>query len=371
MKEIVFPSSAKRAAVALFDLIIAIFIGLGIYAISQSIFLSTEYATTITSNIKSYQLDSGLYFEENGEAQAYTNFASYTEYEKICSYYYVTYSSGKCPEEYRQERDVYWYNVNIVGLDDVKNLYPNAEIQYPGLELGKTLFKYAEKDGTPNYDVLPSPADSLYGEDGKLTSESSEKLLNFYYSSSSQNVYYNAGRDLYYSKYYQADLQSYYKIQSIYPLSIAIFLSAMIFYFIIPLVFSDGETLGKKIFKLAVISSTEYKAKRGQIILRQLPQILLLTALFFFVSFVYACIVALGLLLASYLFSLFTKKKQSLHDLWSSTMVIDATKSVYFNNANEEENAKIAYEKQMEQARKSRESAQEQIDKENKMKTLQ
>ncbi len=372
MHKIVNASFVRRTFAAILDLLIAVFVGLGFFAAAQAIFVNSAYGKGLMNEINGYQVDSGLYYlDENGNAAPYDSYAAYGNYETMLVNYYTVYLTSKCPQEYRQKYDVYWYNVNILGLEDAKGLYPNATIQEPALSLGKAYFVYVEEDGVNNYDVLAIPQSSLHvdGDMSKpLSGEGKEKLLNFYYSPSAQSLYYNAGRNLYYTSFFQNAFHSYQMISNIYPLTIAVFLSAMIFYFLLPMVLKNGATLGKKTLGLCLLGKGGFTIKKSQVLLRELPQILLFTVLFLALPFRIALMIFSLLLLISYLVAVFTKEHNAIHDFIGFSKVINEKESLFFDTPEEQEAAESAYQKAMEEAEEKREAAQKQIEEEDKQK---
>ena len=96
---------------------------------------------------------------------------------------------------------------------------------------------------------------------------------------------------------------------------LSISLSGLICYIIFPLIFKNGQTIAKKIIRLQVVSlKGDYQCTWPKIVLRSLVFILFELLFVLFGGFT----VIISLILA-----IFTKNNQSLHDLISSTTVID------------------------------------------------
>ena len=132
------------------------------------------------------------------------------------------------------------------------------------------------------------------------------------------------------------------------------FLSFSIFFIVIPLIFKNGETLGKKTLHLAFVSNDEYQVKKRQIVSRQL-------LLFFLVAFVCFIIARIGLgsiallglgILLYYAVTLISKQKRSPADFFAYTLLVDANKSVWFNDPHQEEKKNEELEEKMEEYKK-------------------
>lgn len=146
-----------------------------------------------------------------------------------------------------------------------------------------------------------------------------------------------ATKDFANSKYYQ-DLNN-----SIYAVQLFIFmppfvLAYMTFYMLIPLLMKDGETLGKRVTHIAVISNDGYSVRKRQIVFRQI--------LLFLAMFIAAFVVGIGItsiaimcLLTVILFgiTLLSKTKRSPHDYAAYTVVVDSIHSTWFKNKEDEE----------------------------------
>lgn len=370
MTKIIQASIVKRALVAIADLAFFLFVAFGIFAAGQSIANATPYGTQLRNDISSYQLDSGLYYlNEEGNAAPYDNLATYTEYETRLVHFYTGYLVSECPAEYRKNYDIYWYNVHILGLTDTKGIYGNDTILEPAKTYGPQYFEYAEA----GVDVLAEPKANMHVDNDKskpLTQAAKGLLLTFYYSPTMQNAYYNAGRNLYYSDFYQKALSSYQNLTNVIPITAGVAISGLIFYFVLPLVLKNGATLAKKMFGLCLLSAGGYKVKRTQVLLRQTPTILGATILFLFVPFRIAVMVASLVLLASYIAAIFTKNHQALHDFLGYTIVIDAKESYFYANEKEEKAAQESFDEAMAEADRIREVGKDILEKEAREKAL-
>ena len=98
--------------------------------------------------------------------------------------------------------------------------------------------------------------------------------------------------------------------------------------FLIPILSPNGQTIGKYIYKLAVIDNDGYVLKKRKYIIRWLVYLL---------EFFLGIATFGGVLLISYTMFLFTKNRRCIHDFAAHSVVIDNKTSVYFNNKEEEE----------------------------------
>lgn len=97
-------------------------------------------------------------------------------------------------------------------------------------------------------------------------------------------------------------------------------ISVLIFYIVLPLVFEGGQTIGKRMFNLKLVSKkTGFDLKKTDILLRQLFVGVVCILGGFFVSFIIPIIFIVTLF--------FTKNNQSIDDFLVSTIVSEKTDS--------------------------------------------
>ena len=112
-------------------------------------------------------------------------------------------------------------------------------------------------------------------------------------------------------------------------------LSFLIFYVLIPLLFKQGITLGKKASGIIVVTDKGYTMKWWQLPIRSL---VLATTL------ITAIYTIFGSLLLSYTLMVFTKGYRSANDFLALTKIVDQKTSKIFDN----EQLLLAYENQLE-----------------------
>ena len=127
-------------------------------------------------------------------------------------------------------------------------------------------------------------------------------------------------------------------------------LSFSIFFIVIPLVFKNGETLGKKSLHLAFINAQGYAVQRKQIVLRQLFIFLCTSVICFMIGRVgLGSLAFLGIgIVIYYVSTILSKQKKSPADFLALTLLVDANKSVWFTNAKVEQEKEEILEKNME-----------------------
>lgn len=364
MHKIVNAKPWRRTLAAVIDFLIAAFLGLGIFALTQTIFLKSPKGKQLESALIHLQVESGLYYEVDGTPTPYEEFNDYKRYEEIMTNYYLVFLPA---QDDTITYDNYWYNVHILGLNDDRNLYGQEDldaIQLPS-KTGSTFWRYATEGEEVLYDQIGVPVDSFY-EDGVLTQQAKVTLRTFYCSGddSVRSVYYNAIQNLFYQPFFLEYYNVYTAYSLPYPLMVAAPLAALLIFLMFPLIFKNGASIGKKIMHCCLVNREGFTIKRAQVVLRTLPQILVGAVLLFFLPLKWSVIIMSVLLFASYVLSIFELKKRSVHDFIAGTMVIDEEESVFFDSLADQEAAEKAYEERMIVADQIRQEGQEIIDRE-------
>ncbi len=143
--------------------------------------------------------------------------------------------------------------------------------------------------------------------------------------------------DFYYSDFYKTINRNLTLIQLFEFIPTYIFFFALI-YLLFPMIFKNGETLGKLTFSLGLVNKNGYKVTRPQILLRFLFFFLEITLGTFLLGILdIRSLATLGIVITALLIAtLVNKKNRSLHDFVAGTMVVDLKESIFFKNANEE-----------------------------------
>ena len=340
VKKIVNASLFSRTFSAVIDLIIAIFVGAGIYLVFSKIAENIPSIKAYKDDYTQTIVDSGLMKLNKGELEQY-EYDDYLEYQTMFYDFYHNYYAQEMHKEY----DVYWFNVFIYGQEDNLSLYTKSQLDArPALVrvYGPGLFAYKlNSDDQPLYQEFAIPKDS--------SSESAKKQLrNYFYvadneviegsvAAKQKFIYYYALADLTSLPKLQSDYDHYAFLASTLPLVIAIFVTFMIFYFLIPMLFKNGETIGKKVMHICLVNKLGYQYSRLQLIPRFLAPTFLVIAVIFITGFSFwSLLIVSGGLLISYLFAIFSKNNRALHDIFAGTLVVDARESTWFKNAEEE-----------------------------------
>lgn len=140
--------------------------------------------------------------------------------------------------------------------------------------------------------------------------------------------------------------------------SLSIFIAYVLMEFLVPLLFGNGQTAGKKMFSIAVMRTDGMKVSTfmmfarsilGKCTVETMIPVLLILMIFFGVGGL-ECLVILGLiLLLQVILMLKTQNNSAIHDLMACTVVVDMNSQMIF----ESEQHRLDY-----QARLEAESAQ-------------
>ncbi len=122
-------------------------------------------------------------------------------------------------------------------------------------------------------------------------------------------------------------------------LSLGIFLAVLVSEFLIPLLFGNGVTVGKKIFGLCVMRKGGWKINSLSLFIRAIlgkytieimvPVLLVLMILFNIIG-IAGTIVIIGILVTNFLLVMTRYEHQTIHDILSDTVVVDwASQKIY------------------------------------------
>lgn len=359
---------AKRLFAGIMDGVVFIFIFLAMALWVFTPIADATMAYNSTADVgKRYQLATHLYIpqkiNDDGvvvdiEVKDSTgNLDDYT----LCMIYN---SSNETPSFYINRIYYYYHNYNC-----------NVDIELPS---SKEFNPINDHFVSPNYDkeingLLPvNYYTNVWFSENILSSKAESCLFNFDSSKESylesisvkedvsnetvisylKNQGYEAVKHFYHSDYYESINQHIKNVQ--YFIFITPFaLSFGIFFILIPMLFKDGETLGKKTMNIAVISMDGYKAKKRQILFREI--------LLFIVIFILGIVVGIGLtslaviavgVVLLFIGTLIPKNKRSIFDFAAYTIVIDSVHSTWFKNKEDEERHKQELDANMAKYRK-------------------
>lgn len=162
-----------------------------------------------------------------------------------------------------------------------------------------------------------------------------------------KNAAYDAVAELYNSSYFQSLNNKIKGAQAviIFPPYV---ISFMIFYMLVPCLYKNGETFGKKVMGLGFVSKDGYDLKKRQIVFRQLLLFFWVSLSAFIIGVGTTSLATLGIGVVIYLIAtLISKTKRSPIDYASYLYLIDAKSSIWFHDPKEEEEKEVKYEEKM------------------------
>ncbi len=314
MKYILFANTWKRVGARLFDFIVvigltcAIFFGI-VYPLT---FDATSYTTNLDKLGEIYD-DSGLFIKsKNGN---YTSVGAFTAIDTLEELTDINLTSDG------EEFD----HVNLT--ERLYNFYTEKYITF-GAEYNLTLDTF--KTQILMVGSIESNIEEFTYENGVfnyvLTSEENENttvlfVLDRYldaadYVSNSSEVL-------------KLNEENRQLMVSTLVLFIPILIGfSLIFDLIIPLLFVEGQSLGKLIFKIGILTKDGYRLKKYQLFTRRIS--------YFVIELVLGTVTFGGVILISYTMMLFNKHRRVIHDYVAGTMVVDMHDLIYFNNKDEE-----------------------------------
>jgi uncharacterized RDD family membrane protein YckC len=373
MNENIKPASFnKRIFSYLVDCLIVVVTTLILFfSVTSNFMFSALGGNEAYQKMYSYELESGLfapsyndgqlsgatsliYTPAHSDSQAQDGYDAY--FDKVFAYYKVflptnakSDKTGKDGTVYGASDFVSYFELNILHLpdpstiSDVTNESQIQQIVSTDTGLSAAYFKYAVNGGKVDplsRPVLTSAYQSLVSSGDTTTLASLNSYFYAVTSTSYSGVYYDALQDItgnktsnylvYQSYVYNLSLQASVDRWLCYlvlyvPLQLIVFV-------ILPLCLKDGQTLGKKLFKLAVLSKQGYSAS----FFGKLGHGLCLFVLGLFLMWPNLLLGVMSyaiLAMVDYLVLTASKDRRSLHDKMSGTQVVDAVESKWFASA--------------------------------------
>ncbi|MBP5092114.1 MAG: RDD family protein [Bacilli bacterium] len=185
--------------------------------------------------------------------------------------------------------------------------------------------------------LRPEVASALENDEKKA--EMAKSLLNYYFSSSSQDcLYYRALLLVIQSESYQrfvGDANNVYFLALIPTFVIP----SAVFFILIPLLTKNGESVGKKMLSISLMSKSGYSAKKWQVLVHYLPFfimgcLLMIPGYFNSVSMIILLVIAVDLMA-----TMMHPEHQSLEDRMAKTLVVDKKASNWYLDPLQEEEA--------------------------------
>lgn len=224
----------------------------------------------------------------------------------------------------RQNYVDYLSNTGLFVGDDFETItFINEDYQ------NKIVAFYREYDSIENFNkIIENNYESLFRYDDSLSlyvpiDSEDKRLPEIYLSIMSNNCMEVLQKDENF-----LDLSFRITTYSVIDVSISAMIGGIIYYCIVPLFLKNGQTLGKKLLQLYVVSI------HGNY--RLTPIKLICRSLFYLIGELILSIVTFGVVpLISLLMSIFNNNRQSLHDFIVSTTVVDVSIFSGENNKNQ------------------------------------
>ena len=320
-------------------------------------FILNPVAQPYKDELEQEQINSHLRFrDENGELQIIANDAPYEEYRDTISYYYMNYLTGNVTEPGTGSRLANEPIKNDDGIEVSKAEYYTVEwfnksvLQIKASdpeEDSNCLFTYQKIDGVYDKTKIGVPKDLT-----KVKAEDINKHM--------QNAFLSAYVGHFNELSYVVDLTN--KMSFVYSLEFVLsgILAGFLTYIVAPLIFRQGRTVGKKVFKLALATSDGYEFHNYQLAMRFMPLVVVLLSFLIPIwnDFFLLILIPMIVFLVSFALAMASPKKAALHDFTAKTIVVDDKTSLIFENELQEE-AYIAKEDNLEPEETPEESGEE------------
>lgn len=326
----------KRMIAMIMDAVIFMFVtvALALWVFTPIANSAMHYQDLGVQGLK-YQVFSKLYVaQEIDEEGNYTKVVDITKFEETTgeiSYTALCYYSTDDVNFYKDRLHYYYCcyktgeNIEVIeGKDPADFRAPNYNIYI--------------KDNNGN-DVLPKDyyTDDWFNNliDGKTTPEQFRSLA------------YDAGLDLSESSFYK-DLNNKIKGCQLVIFLPPFFISYLAFYLLVPLLYRNGETFGKKVMHLGFATKDGFEVKKRQIVFRQILLLAWISLCSFVIGIGLTSLATLGVGVVIYLIAtVISKTRRSPIDYAAYTYLIDTNKSVWFKNQQEEDQKEAEVEEKM------------------------
>ena len=220
--------------------------------------------------------------DETGQSIRIARSTDIKKLQKITQDFYLVYLPGKTlygEKEKQKEHTVEWFNVKILEVDDSNK---------------KSIFTF--DGGDKNKPAVV--------KEGVAEDEAREFIYGKY-------------EDALYDIFYEIDFVKEASITEVKYSSLSFMISAFIgfsvSYVVLPWILKDGQTVGKKVFKIGLANSDGYKFKNTQLLMRFMPFLVcdLSIILFTGLSLYLVLMIYLIILLVSFALAMASPKKMS------------------------------------------------------------
>lgn len=279
-------------------------------------------ATEINDKLDNYKIESHLFYkDENGYVDFLEPDSSFEEYKDVLSYFYLTYVP-----EVSEDKDlpvikadgtkvnkseyftVEWFNKSLLKIDTE----------------GQLLFEYVTVDEHEDFTQI-----------AKVKESASQSDVNAFMQDA---LIYAMNKDFNNLPSINEVINDLNFVNQT-ALVLSLIPAGIITYIVLPIFLKDGATLGKKLFGLGLATSDGYKYKPQQLLMRFMPSLVMLLALFIPIwsDIFILMLVYLTVFLVSFTLAMASPKRSSLHDFCARTIVINKNTSILFDSMFEEE----------------------------------
>ena len=277
--------------------------------------------------LRKEDLNSGLYYaDKSGEPQRIPSSKSREDFEKALKYYYFNYLPGKdikdgleaCKD--KREVTIEWFNVNILEVKADKDV---AVYTMDGKDIKKE-FAVPIKDVT-------------------------QVELNAFIQFKYEDVILSDFNQIKYIKEIGFKQMQFNALA----FTLASFIGFSISYVVLPWILKDGQSVGKKVFKIGLSNSDGYKFNNKQLIMRFMPFAVCDLSLILLVRVnIYVVLsIFMIILLVSFALAMASPKRMALHDFTSRSLVVDLQTSLLFEDSGEEEQYLLNEDKILEEGK--------------------
>jgi uncharacterized RDD family membrane protein YckC len=242
----------------------------------------------------------------------------------------------------------YYFNNTVMGLPSKESLASLDLTVEDNIDDANHYYKYQIVSGAVDFDaepILTAEYETKINGSATPDAEACSNLKSKFITSTSSGLS-SSFSGIYYDAYKVLSQQSYVqeKATLVSNVNWACMLVAfvpiqLIVFFLIPLCMPNGQTLGKLITRLAVVSKDGYKISWYSRIIRPLYMGVLGTLLVVIPNSLIGFFVFAGITLIDYVVMAVCKdgSSMSLHDKFSKTIVVDAKHSIWFASPEAEE----------------------------------
>ena len=299
-----------------------------IYVVRQSIDINTGEQQLIEVKDYSEKLDESKTSEVMGLNES-SDLSSNYLLEHL-QYFYCNYLTGK---DIELPNNTEYHTYDMIADNFVAPNYNNE------IELLDGTRGYAKDKYTPEwFFVNKLESNEMYSfneESGKyvakegIDEEASRKFL--------RNKVGVAQKDLYYQDFY-TEMNNKIKGSQLCIALIPFVVDLLVVYLLFPMIFKNGETLGKVTAKICLVNKNGYSVTKPQVLFRFFAFAFEISLFTFVVGIGFTSLATLGIGVLILMFiALFDKKHRTLHDFIAGTLIVDTNKSVWFKNIDEEE----------------------------------